>query len=495
MKNSIAGDATKLTAVKVATTLLTMLSTMLLSRFRTLEEYGIYSQLQLVITIVVTIFMIGLPNSINYFLAKADNRKEQKDFLSIYFSLCTIAGIVSGIILILLIPVIEKYFNNSLIGLFWYFLLLYPWTKIILSGIENILIVFHNIKKLVIFKILYGLLTLGVIAVCWWFKISFYIYMIFFLLTEIFFSIWVYEISFNLVGGLKVSFQKYRIKEILMFSIPVGLASVVGTISIELDKMMIGFFYTTEELAIYTNASKEMPVTIVASSITAVLMPQLVKLLKAEKKKKAIELWKNATSLAYIFIAFLSTVLFVFAQDVIIVLYSEKYLPGISVFRVYTLVLLLRVTYFGIILNAIGKTQFIFVTSIISLILNVILNAVGYFTVGFIGPAIATFLSISITAFIQLLYTSKVTGISFQKIFPWKSLGKITFYNICIGTVMFMTKGILPLEKNIGSIFETIILCGIGGLIYLSLEKKVIRKLWKSLNNDDEEKYNVEGNN
>ena len=85
MKNSIAGDATKLTAVKVATTLLTMLSTMLLSRFRTLEEYGIYSQLQLVITIVVTIFMIGLPNSINYLLAKADNRKEQKDFLSIYF--------------------------------------------------------------------------------------------------------------------------------------------------------------------------------------------------------------------------------------------------------------------------------------------------------------------------------------------------------------------------------------------------------------------------
>ena len=54
---------------------------------------------------------------------------------------------------------------------------------------------------------------------------------------------------------------------------------------------------------------------------------------------------------------------------------------------------------------------------------------------------------------------------------------------------------ILLIEKNIGSIFETIILCGIGGLIYLSLEKKVIRKLWKSLNNDDEEKYNVEGNN
>lgn len=495
MKNSIAGDATKLTIMKVATTLLTMLSTMLLSRFRTLEEYGIYSQLQLVITIVVTIFMIGLPNSINYFLAKADNKNERKSFLSIYFTLCTIAGGLSGVILIFLLPIIESYFNNSLLSLFWYFLLLYPWTKIILSGIENILIVFHNIKKLIIFKILYSLLTLGVIAVCWLLQISFYIYMLFFLATEIIFSLWVYKISADLVGGLKISFQLVKIKEILIFSIPVGLASIVGTISIELDKMMIGFFYTTEELAIYTNASKEMPVSIVASSITAVLMPQLVQLFKTEKKEKAIELWKKATSLAYIFIAFLSMALFVFAHDVITILYSDKYLPGVNVFRIYALVLLLRVTYFGIILNAIGKTKFIFVTSVISLVLNVVLNAVGYFTLGFIGPAVATFLSIAIMAFIQLLYTSQVTKIKFSQVFPWKDLLKITVYNIGIGVILFAAKDMLTLDKMIGSIGETVILCGMGGLIYLLLEWRFIQKAWRSLNSEDEEDCNAVGNN
>ena len=337
---SIAGDATKLTIMKIATTLLTMLSTMLLSRFRTLEEYGTYSQLQLVITVVVTVLMAGLPNSINFFVAKAKNGDEQKSFMSIYYTLCTLSGALSGILLIIFIPVIEGYFKNSSIRIFWYFLLLYPWTKIILAGIENVLVVFSNIRKLVIFKVLYSILTLGVIAICWVAHISFYTYMICFLVTEIVFSLWVYKISANTVHGLSILFERSRVKEILSFSIPIGLSSVVGTVSIELDKMMIGYLYNTKELAIYTNASKEMPVTIVATSITAVLLPQLVRLLQKKENEKALELWKMATNLSYICIAFLAAALFVFAPDVITILYSEKYLPGVGVFRVYSLVLL-----------------------------------------------------------------------------------------------------------------------------------------------------------
>lgn len=480
--NSLAGDATKLTVMKIMTTFLAMLSTMLLSRFRTLEEYGTYSQLQLVITVVVTILMAGLPNSINFFAAKARNLEEQKSFMSIYYTLCTASGILSGLLLVIFIPIIESYFNNSSISVYWYFLLLYPWTKIVLSGIENVLVVFSNIKKLVIFKISYSGLTLGIIALCWIANISFYYYMFFFLATEVVFSIWVYKISSDTVHGLSILFQKSRIKEILAFSIPIGLSSVVGTISIEMDKMMIGFFYSTEELAIYTNASKEMPVTIVATSITAVLMPQLVKLLQRNEKEQALELWKKATNLSYICIAFLSAALFVFAPDVISILYSEKYLPGVGVFRVYSLVLLLRVTYFGIILNALGRTKFIFVSSLISLALNAALNAIGYITLGFIGPAVATIVSIAITALIQLLYTSSVVKISFSHILSWGYLGKITLLNIVSGIIIYRIKDMVVLDHVLGSVLETAILGCIWGGIYLIITWKDIRKMWLGLN-------------
>lgn len=480
--NSLAGDATKLTIMKIMTTLLTMLSTMLLSRFRTLEEYGTYSQLQLVITVVVTILMAGLPNSINFFAAKARNLEEQKSFMSIYYTLCTVSGILSGVLLVLFIPVIEKYFNNPRISVYWYFLLLYPWTKIIMAGIENVLVVFSNIKKLVIFKISYSTLTLGIIALCWVANISFYYYMLFFLVTEIIFSLWVYKISSNTVQGLSISFQKSLVKEILTFSIPIGLSSVVGTISIEMDKMMIGFFYNTEELAIYTNASKEMPVTIVATSITAVLMPQLVKLLQRNEMEKALELWKKATNLSYICIAFLSSALFVFAPDVISILYSEKYLPGVGVFRIYSLVLLLRVTYFGIILNALGRTKFIFVSSLISLALNAVLNAIGYIVLGFIGPAVATIISIAVTACIQLLYTCAVAKIKFSRILSWGYLGKITLLNIIAGAIVYKIKEMLEIDVFIGSVLETIILGCIWGMLYLIITWKSIRRIWLGLN-------------
>ena len=52
---------------------LSMLTTMLLSRSRTLQEYGDYSQLILVSSMATVLFMMGLPSSINYFVARADD--------------------------------------------------------------------------------------------------------------------------------------------------------------------------------------------------------------------------------------------------------------------------------------------------------------------------------------------------------------------------------------------------------------------------------------
>lgn len=482
MKGSIAGDAVKLTLVKVLTTLLTMLSAMLLSRFRTLEEYGTYSQIQLVVTVAVTVFAIGIPNSINYFLAKADTVKEQEEFLSVYYTTCTVAGITAGILVVFMLPLFLVYFKNQTLSIYWYFLLLYPWTKIMLSGIENILVVYQNLRKLFLFKISYGIITLAVIMLAWLAEIPFYTYMFLFLATEIVFSIWTYIIALQEAKGLHVSFEKKLIKAILVFSLPIGLSSIVSTISIEVDKLLIGYLYTTEEMAIYTNASKEMPVSIVATSITAVLMPQLVKMLAKGKKEEAICLWGKATQLSYIFIAFIAAALFVFAPEVITILYSQKYLSGTDVFRVYSLVLLLRVTYFGMVLNAIGKTKFIFYTSIVSLVLNVILNLICYFVFGFIGPAIATFLSIAIMALVQIVYTSREIKVLMREIFPWTGLLKITVINSVLGVCAYLAREWLLTKNVYQNVLQAVGIGVIWVLVYIVMEKNDVKFLWKGLN-------------
>ena len=323
-RSSLGGDAVKLTVSKVIVLLITLITGMLLSRFRSKLEYGTYSQLNMVISLATTIIMMGIPGSLNFFLARAETKEERSHFLSVYYSMSTLLSLVVGAVLVAAAPLIAGYFDNPLIKDFLYYLAILPWTKIICASIENILVVYRKTNFIMIYRWANSLSLLGIIVLVQAMNWSFGIYMILYVAVESFFSICVYIIARGCAGRLTISFDKELIKTILKFSIPLGLASMVGTLNVELDKFVIGGFMDTEALAVYTNASKEMPVTIIASSITAVLLPQMARLLKKNENKKAVELWGHATYLSFTIIVFLSFALFVFAPEVMNILYSEK---------------------------------------------------------------------------------------------------------------------------------------------------------------------------
>jgi O-antigen/teichoic acid export membrane protein len=119
MKSSIVSEATKLTMTKVLTMTIATITAMILSRTRTLEEYGTYSQLLLSINIVTSITMIGLPNSLNYFLARSRNKEESEQFLSVYFTISTILSLLSGLILVISVPFLISYYSNPLLRMFY----------------------------------------------------------------------------------------------------------------------------------------------------------------------------------------------------------------------------------------------------------------------------------------------------------------------------------------------------------------------------------------
>lgn len=483
MKNSIGTDAVKLTISKIITMMISLVTAMLLSRFRSLEEYGTYSQILMVINLSTAVFMLGLPNSINYFLASAQNDEERQKFLSTYYTFSTILSFFTGLILIISTPLIIKYFNNPLIRQFIYVFAVYPWAKIILSSIESIYIVFQKTVHLMLFRILNSLFLLLILIIVEALSWDFKMYMILFVFIEAIFALSVYIIVKNITGTINVSIDKNLIKSIFKFSVPIGLASVIGTLTVELDKLVIGGFFKTEQLAVYANAARELPITIIASSLTAVLLPQIVRLLKKGEKHEAINLWGDATSLSYLIICFIVSGIFTFAPEVMTLLYSEKYLPGVSVFRIYSLVLLFRCTYFGMILNSIGKSKIILYSSIIALIANIILNFIFYYLFGFIGPAIATLVAIFLTNIYQLWTTSRIINITFKDIFPWKNIILITILNIGLGFIFAFMKEIILLEQNFGEVVESVILGLIWSLFYFLITYGFAKEKWLVLNN------------
>ncbi len=482
----IANDATKLVVSKGTTSLISIAVAMLLSRFRTLEEYGTYSQILTVVTLVISIFSLGLPNSTNYFLASFDNKKDRKSFLSVYYTLSTALSFIAGIILFFSVPLIEKYYDNPMISTFSYVLAVLPWANITISGISNILVVYAKTSLLMIVNITHAVLTLFavlLVRLCGW---SFYEYMILYISVESLISLGIYFIVNNLEGILKPSFDFSLIKKIFAFSIPIGLASIMGTLTVEMDKLMIGYFFDTEAVAIYANAGKELPITIVATSLTAVLMPKMVRQIKADDTRGAVKLWGYSIQLSYFVMAFFVTACIVFAPQIITILYSEKYLAGTQIFRIYSLILILRTTYFGIVLNSMGKTKFIFVCSCLSLLLNVLLNLLFYWLLGFIGPAVASFISIAVVNMLQLIVTSKKTKISFKKIFPWRFLGIVTLINIGWGGIAYLTIFFIGL----GTDWIGIVFCVMIGIVfvclYFILARKKLVSIWKNLNQQNE---------
>ena len=479
---SLGKETILLTVSKMTTLMITMLTGMMLSRFRSFEEYGTYSQLTLVVSLFTSIFMLGLPNSINYFLARANSKSEQQKFLGVYYNLSTILSFIMGIALVFAAPLIATYFKNPAVLSFVYFLLLYPWANVTASSIENVLIVYHRTRFLTIYRIINSLCLLGSVLVVQWLGLGFREYMIANLAIYCLFAFAVYAISYRVSGGFRLGFDKNLIRTVFVFSIPLGLSAVVGTLNIEIDKLLIGFLMDTEQMAIYTNASKELPVTFVSASITAVLLPQLTKMLKKDRNRDALSLWANATELSYLIICLIVAGVFTYAEDVMCFLYSAKYLPGLLVFRIYTLVLLLRCTYFGIILNAKGKTKEIFWAGIASLALNVFLNPLMYWAIGMTGPALATFLSMLVVLLWQLYRTAKCTGVAISQVFPWKRLGCITLVNVVFAGCFFGVKQVLPLEWWITSFGESLILGGCWSILYLFVMRKSLKRAWKGLN-------------
>jgi O-antigen/teichoic acid export membrane protein len=70
-------------------------------------------------------------------------------------------------------------------------------------------------------------------------------------------------------------------KSQMKFSVPLGLAGMVGGIAYSVDKVIVSSLCSPQDFAIYANGAVEIPlIAVVTGSITAVLLPELSGLFK-----------------------------------------------------------------------------------------------------------------------------------------------------------------------------------------------------------------------
>lgn len=483
-KTNIGGSMVLLTLSRVMNLSINLLTVMLMSRYRTLSEYGTYSAILMVVNLALPFFLLGFPMSLNFFYPRAETPEERDRFLSAYFLSVITLAVFAGVLLYATSSLWGQYFQNPNMVRFSYLLAILPWTKAMAESRSNLLVASGQEKKLVCITLAVNFALLFAVLLTKWLDKSFAFYLILFSSVEIVGALVILREGSKLIGQWYMWPSKSLLLRILKFSVPIGLATFVGMLNMELDKLMIGYWFGTETLAIYANAAKELPITIVAASFTAILLPTMTRFFKEKRLAEGIALWSSSVELSFWLIVFSVGVLFVFAPQVIMLLYSEKYLPGIAVFRIYSCVLIWRTTYFGMILNVTGHTKLVLKYSLISLLLNVVMNFVFYHAFGLIGPALATFFSMGVMAFVQLQRSAKLLQFPFNSLFPWKRLGMIIVFNLVTIVLLMALLQFFSLRINDLNMLTVVVIIIVWFVLYLLVFKGRITTLWRVLKED-----------
>jgi len=414
-----------------------------LTRILTKEEYATYRQTLLAYTFIAPLLMLGLPQGLYYFLTC--EKRRGRGVLIEALLLLTVTGAAFSLFLLA--------GGNRLLA--WRFsnpalqktlLILVPYTLFMLpaSAIEACLMSRDRPRRVAAYSVISRLVLLAAVltaSLIWRTPTAAVIATVCSagLLLPV-----ALRLMLSACAGeeWKPTLSGMRLQ--LSYSVPLGLASMIGAINLALDKVVVSSMCSPQDFAVYVNGAIEIPlVAIIAHSVGAVLLPDLVSYYRRGQYSEMVGLWRRATVKSACILIPAMFFLWFAAKEVVVLLFSAKYADSALPFRIYLLYLLFRSTSPDAILIAAGKTKAIFVRSLISLLLNLCLNIVAVHFLGYVGAAISTICVIYLWNSPYILRLSaKTLNVRVSEVYPFGQVGKIMLAS-GMGCAVFFAKPLL----------------------------------------------------
>ena len=136
-----------------------------------------------------------------------------------------------------------------------------------------------------------------------------------------------------------------------------GIGSTIAYLNINLDKVIVARFVNPAEYAIYINGAFEVPlIGMLTGAASAIILPDMIRSIKNRQGREALGLWKRAAVKSAALLFPITAVLWVMAPDIMVFLFGEAYVSSASIFRIYILLVPIRIGFFGVIYQACGKS-------------------------------------------------------------------------------------------------------------------------------------------
>lgn len=480
-------DAILLTFIKLVTTVLGLATTRLLSEYLSIHDYGTYSQILMVTSTVATLTIFGMMDGMNYFFCRETDNNKREAYTATIFSLQLIFGTIAGTIVMLLSAPLCAFFENPDVKNLLIFAAILPVMQNLLWILQVLIVSVGKARMLAIRNLVVSLVRLAAVLVIVFFVRNVVVIMAATLLLDVGQILFFYGILHKKKCYIKLSKVDFRlVGEILKYCAPMAIFIIVNYVNRDLDKYFISIMTDTETLALFANASKQLPFDIIMASFCTVLIPYITRYISENNKEKAADLYRLFLEITYISTGILCCAALSSAPQLMKLLYTNKYTSGIAIFCIYILVDLFRFTNITLVLSAAGRTKRLMLIGIGVLAANSGLNVILYKAVGIIGPAIATLAVTVITGMLMLHFSARVLDTKLSRFFDLKYLMLFVSESIVL---MLVLNGLQKLlEKwDVHYFFVLTIVAGIYVVIMLLVNGKRLIGDMKRVNNISKE--------
>jgi len=384
--------------------LLGFISKVMLVRYITQSEYGIFSLASVLLSIFVVISTLGLEvgstRQIAYYRGKGDASKVRGVVLS-----SLQVAVISSILLSLVL-----FFTSNLISINIFhspelsapsklFSIAIPFT-VLIGILTSIFRGFDKVEPKVYFqhigsRVLSLLFLLTVILLRLPFLGVIYAYVasvVFTCIALAIFTIKKLPLPIPLTRGADAIINPLG-KELVLFSLPLLAVVMLGSIIIWTDTLMLGYFRMPSDVGLYNAAlplASLLAITLTAMNFLYIpIMSQLYAKNQTEEIKRSYAVltkWAFSATLPVFLVVFL------FPEAVLNILFGSRYIGAAFALQILALGFFIH-TIPGPInstLVVMGKTRFLMWSALITTIVNIILNIFLIPPLGIIGAAIAT---------------------------------------------------------------------------------------------------------
>jgi len=412
-----------------------LLSPILLVRILSVNEYGAYREFLLYAALIGPIVTFGIWKSLLYFIPKSPEDESVWITQSALFAFATTS--VAIIILFLIGDVIRENVSFDFVLM----LQLYIFFSINLDYIESFWLGKKKSEYVLYFSAARLLSRTSAIVVSAWYFKSAQAAIVGLIVVESvrLLLVLAYSIRRRLLV-LKVKSENMRHQ--LSYFLPLGAGAMLEILNLRSGMLFTSIVLGVEALAFYvTGAFATQIVNVIRGAIADVIFPEIVEL-RHTNPRDALPIWKRAT-IWYCVMLFPVVVVFsLYADAIVVILFSEEYREAAPVFSAFSFVLLLHCFDFHLPLRVQNANRYYVIGNIITLILNLGFIYPMYSVFGLIGPVIAFILArTSFTVYLAQC-VSRVYDVPIRHMVSWSKVGKVSIAAMCGIPILVLGKDI-----------------------------------------------------